>query len=85
MATHVRNQYQPYRKPGEQEDPEVSLVSRIVKVAAAYDWQVHQDGLSPLQALENLHAGAAYEYDPEVVASLRRILESRGVLTPTRV
>lgn len=85
VATHVRHQYQSFRKPGEQTDPEVSVVSRIIKVAAAYDWQVHQDGLSPLQALENLHAGAAYEYDPEIVASLRRLLEARGVLTPTRV
>jgi len=85
VATHVRHQYEPYRKPGEQTDPDVSMVSRIIKVAAAYDWQIHQDELSPLQALENLHAGAAYEYDPEIVASLRRLLESRGVLTPVRV
>jgi len=85
VATHVRHQYEPYRKPGEQTDPDVSVVSRIIKVAAAYDWQVHQDGLSPLQALENLHAGAAYKYDPEIVASLRRLLVSRGVLTPVRV
>jgi hypothetical protein len=84
VATHVRHQYEPYRKPGEQSDPEVSEVSRIVKVAAAYDWQVHLEGLSPLQALEILHGGAAYDYDPEVVASLRRILEARGVLTPVR-
>jgi HD domain len=85
VAGHVRHQYEPHRKPGEQTDPEVSMVSRIIKVSAAYDWQVHQDGLSPLQALENLHAGAAYEYDPVVVASLRRLLESRGVLHPVRV
>jgi hypothetical protein len=84
VATDVQNQYEPYRKPGEQSDPEVSQVSRIVKVAAAYDWQVHLEGLSPLQALEVLHTGAAYDYDPEVVASLRRILETRGVLTPVR-
>ncbi len=84
VADHVRHQYEAYRKPGEQTDPEVSMVSRIIKVAAAYDWQVHQDHLSPLQALENLHAGVAYEYDPEVVASLRRLLETRGVLSMVR-
>ncbi len=84
VATHVRHQYAPYRKPGEQTDPDVSIVSRIIKVAAAYDWQVHKDRLSPLQALENLHAGAAYQYDPALVASLRRLLESRGVLAPVR-
>ena len=85
VADHVRHQYEPFRRPGEQTDPEVSIVSRIIKVAAAYDWQVHDQGLSPLQALENLHAGAAYEFDPEVVASVRRILEGRGVLVPARV
>jgi NACalpha-BTF3-like transcription factor len=80
IADHVRHQYEAYRKPGELTDPDVSIISRIIKVAAAYDWQVHQQGLSPLQSLENLHAGAAYEYDPEVVASVRHILETRGVL-----
>ena len=80
VAEQVRQQYDPYRKPGEQDDPEISDVSRIIKVAAAYDWKVHKTGLSPLEALEELHAGAAYEYDPEVVASLRRLLEGRGVL-----
>ena len=85
VAHQVRNQYEAYRKPGEQHDPEVSKVSRIIKVASAYDWKVHRTGMSPLAALEELHAGAAYEYDPEVVASLRRLLESRGVLRPVRV
>lgn len=85
VAEQVRHQYEPYRKPGEQDDPDVSVVSRIIKVAAAYDWKVHKSGMSPLSALEELHAGAAYEYDPDVVASLRRLLEGRGVLRPTRV
>jgi len=84
VAEQVRHQYQSYRKPGEQDDPDISIVSRIIKVAAAYDWKVHRSGMSPLSALEELHAGAAYEYDPDVVASLRRILEARGVLRPTR-
>lgn len=85
VATQVRHQYDAYRKPGEQDDPEVSTVSRIVKVAAAYDWKVHKTGMSPLSALEELHTGAAYEYDPDVVASLRRLLETRGVLRPEQV
>ena len=85
VADHVRHQYDAFRKPGEQDDPEISIVSRIIKVAAAYDWNVHQQRMSPLESLETLHAGAAYEYDPDVVASLRRLLEGRGVLTPTRV
>lgn len=84
VAGDVRQQYEPYRKPGEQDDPEVTIVARIIKVAAAYDWKVHKDRHSPLEALEALHAGAAYEYDPDVVASLRRLLAGRGVLTPVR-
>ena len=80
VAKHVRKQYEPFRKPGEQDDPDVPIVSRIIKVAAAYDWKVYEGGLSPLEALESLHAGAAYDYDPEVVAALRHILETRGVL-----
>jgi hypothetical protein len=84
VADDVRHQYDPYRKPGEQDDPEISVISRIVKVAAAYDWKLHQDRISPLQALESLHAGAAYEYDPEVVASLRRLLGARKLLAPVR-
>ncbi len=80
VAGDVRNQYEPFRRPGEETDPEISPVSRIIKVAAAYDWQVHREGRTPLQALEHLHAGTAYEYDPQVVASLRRLLTTRGVL-----
>lgn len=85
VADDVRHQYQSFRKPGEQDDPEISIISRIIKVAAAYDWKVHQDAMSPLEALEALHAGAAYEFDPDVVASLRRLLEARGVLMPVRI
>lgn len=86
VATDVRRQYEPYRKPGQQDDPDVSAISRIIKVAAAYDWRVHLDDDTPLSALETLHAGAAYEYDPEVVASLRRLLQTRGILSqPVRV
>jgi hypothetical protein len=85
VADQVRYQYESYRKPGSGSDPDVSIVSRIIRVAAAYDWKVHKYGMSPLSALEDLHGGAAYEYDPDVVASLRRLLETRGVLRPTRL
>lgn len=76
VATHVRRQYEPYRNPGEDSDPSVTKVSRIIKIASAYDAHRMGEGLSQLEALERLHQGAAYEYDPEVVASLRRVLES---------
>lgn len=85
VAVQVRDQYEPYRRPGQQSDPDVSIVSRIIKVAAAYDWQVNRSGMSPLSALEELHAGAAYDFDPEVVASLRRLLQTRGFLQAARV
>lgn len=84
VAGDVRNQYEPFRRPGEESDPDISTISRIIKVAAAYDWQVYSDGRSPLQALEHLHAGTAYEFDPAVVSSLRRILTARGVIGRTR-
>ena len=72
----MRRQYEPYRNPGEESDPSVSMVSRIIKTASAYDAHRMGEGLSQLEALERLHQGAAYEYDPEVVASLRRVLDS---------
>ncbi len=85
VSEDVRHQYEPYRRPGVKDDPDVSIVSRIIKVAAAYDWRVHENGATPLQALESIHSGVAYDYDPEVVASLRRLLENRGKITSSRV
>ena len=34
--------------------------------------------ISPLEAMEKLHRGSVYDYDPDVVAVLRRMLERRG-------
>src|SRR5690606_20232252 len=45
VAEHVRHQYEPFRQPGQQEDPEITIVARIIKVAAAYDWKVSEGGL----------------------------------------
>ncbi|CAN5771615.1 hypothetical protein BH23ACT5_BH23ACT5_02830 [soil metagenome] len=75
VSGYVRRQYEPYRKPGEESDPTLSVVARIVKVASAYDAASTGEGLSVLESLEQLHQGAAYEYDPEVVATLRRVLD----------
>ena len=79
VATYVRRQYDSYRKPGEERDPDVPLPSRIIRVASAYDQAVTEDELTPLEAMERLHQGSVYDFDPMVVASLRRVLESRGV------
>ena len=50
-------------------------------VVSAYDQAVHEMGLRPIDALEQLHRGAAYEFDPDVTSSLRRVLEFRGEIT----
>jgi hypothetical protein len=76
----VREHHRPYRSPGVERDPDVALASRIIKVASAYDRAVHEMGLRPVVALEQIHQGAAYEYDPLVAASLRRVLVHRGVV-----
>lgn len=74
----VGDQCLPYRSPGQEKDPRVSTTSKIIKVVSAYDQAVHEMGLRPIDAVEQLHRGSAYEFDPEVVSSLRRVLEFRG-------
>lgn len=75
VSGYVRRQYEPYRRPGDDKDPDVALPARIVKVASSYDARTVGEGMSRLEALEVLHQGAAYEYDPDVVAALRRVLD----------
>jgi hypothetical protein len=36
--------------------------------------------LSPVDALELLHLGSTYDYDPDITASLRRVVGARGDL-----
>lgn len=76
----VGDQYLPYRSPGLESDPQVSISSRIVKVVSAYDQYVYEHHMPPIVALEQLHKGSAYEFDPRVTSSLRRVLEFRGEL-----
>jgi hypothetical protein len=78
VAQIVGDQCLPYRSPGQERDPDVSTTSKIIKVVSAYDQAVHEMGLRPIDALEQLHRGSAYEFDPEVTSSLRRVLEFRG-------
>ncbi len=77
VATILGQSCRPYRRPGEERDPALPLSAQAVKVAAAYDSAVGS-GADPVDALEMLHRGAAYDYDPEVVAALRRVLLRRG-------
>ena len=80
VSQYVRVQHNPYRRPGEARDPDVPMISKIIKVASAYDQAVHEMHLSPLEALERIHRGSAYDFDPEVSGSLRRVLVQRGVI-----
>lgn len=80
VATIVERQHEPYRRPGADVDPSLPLAAKIIKVASAYDQAVIDFRLDPLDALERLHQGAAYEFDPSVTASLRRVLAHRRVV-----
>lgn len=79
-AAIVRIHHLPYRSPGQEEDPEQPLEARIVKVASAFDRAVHEGGTSTLEALEVLHRGSVYDYDPAVVRSLRTVLSAEPTL-----
>jgi hypothetical protein len=81
VADIVASYPRPYRSHGEARSTAVSRSAKLVKVASAYDESVN-GGLDPVDALEELHRGAAYDYDPEVVIALRRVLERRGVIAP---
>lgn len=47
--------------------------------AARFDSAV-SGGSSAVEAVEVLHRGSAYDYDPQIVAALRRVLQRRGVI-----
>ncbi len=74
----VEQQHRPYRSPGIEIDPDVPVASKIIKVASAYDQGQIELGLSPIESLERIHQGSAYEFDPTIAASLRRVLVFRG-------
>ncbi len=76
----VRLQHRPYRSPGIEFDPDIPMTSKIIKIASAYDQTQIEEGLSPVESLERIHQGSAYEFDPRVAASLRRVLVFRGVI-----
>ncbi len=82
VADVVRRQYEPFRSPGDGGDPDLPVAAKIVKIASAYDESVIELGFSPLEAMDRLHRGAAYDYDPQIVAVLRTVLDRRGVFHP---
>jgi hypothetical protein len=79
VATVVAEQEEAYRQPGAARRSSRPAASQVIRVAAAYDRSVTDGALSPSDALEALHRGTAYDYDPEVVAAMRRVLQRRGV------
>jgi putative nucleotidyltransferase with HDIG domain len=82
VARMVRQQYEPYRRPGEDANRDIPIGARIIKVASAYDdlTEPSGPGRTPWDALERLHLGMAYEYDPRVIQALTRVLEKRGLI-----
>ena len=78
VSSVVEQQHRPYRSPGIEFDPDVPVPSKIIKVTSAYDQGQVEMSLSPVEALERIHQGSAYEFDPAVAASLRRVLVYRG-------
>ena len=55
--------------------------SKIIKAASAYDHATTELGFMPVEALEVLHRGAAYDYDPDLVGAIRAVLERDEVVS----
>lgn len=73
LVAHVGTPFRRSREFGEH----IPLASRIVRVANAWD-DITEGARSPRArtiALERLHLGLGYDYDPEVVSALERALE----------
>jgi hypothetical protein len=80
VAGYVEAQTTPYRLVRELGEP-VPLPSRILKVANAYDDLTGGSG-DPARAeaaMERIHLGLGYEYDPEVVEALARVRSDANV------
>ena len=81
VAEMIEQQYEPYRRRGEDANPTLSMGAKIIKVCSAFDDMTRPGatlGLSTWDVLERLHLGMAYEYDPAVIQALTRVLEKRG-------
>ena len=76
VATIMEAQITPYRQVREF-GQDLPMASRIIKVANAYDDLSGPDHLHADRAMERIHLGLGYEYDPRVVDSLTRYLDRR--------
>ena len=75
VAKILEAQTTPYRQVREF-GQDLPMSSRIIKVANAYDDLCEPSG-DDHSAMERIHLGLGYEYDPRVVDSLTRILDRR--------
>lgn len=82
VADMIERQYDPYRKRGEGPSETLPLGSKIIKIASAFDDMTRPGpvGESAQDALDKLSVGMAFDFDPEVVQALRRVLEKSGDL-----
>ncbi|MFW5472152.1 HD-GYP domain-containing protein [Knoellia sp. CPCC 206450] len=82
VADLMERQTTPFRHVREWGE-EVPLASRIIKVANAFDDFSHgrADDPSVEAALERIHLGLGYEYDPEVVEALIRTIPAPTALS----
>ncbi|MDT0214489.1 HD domain-containing protein [Rothia sp. ARF10] len=82
VADLMERQTTPFRHVREWGE-EVPLASRIIKVANAFDDFSHgrADAPSVEAALERIHLGLGYEYDPEVVEALIRTIPAPSALS----
>jgi putative nucleotidyltransferase with HDIG domain len=80
VAEMVRLQDEPYRRRGEDTNRSLPPGAKIIKVASAYDdlTQPTGPGRSSWDAIERLHSGMAYDYDPHVIQALTRVLDKSG-------
>jgi len=84
VADILEVQARPYRHVRELGE-KIPLAARIIKVANAYDDLAGDEPTSASRdaAIERIHLGLGYEYDPAVVDALQRVLvlRSGGVAT----
>jgi hypothetical protein len=74
VARILEAQTTPYRQVREFGE-DLPMPSRIIKVANAYDDLYGVSGADDDRAMERIHLGLGYEYDPRVVDSLTKVLE----------
>ncbi len=83
VAVILESQAKPYRHVRELGE-DLPLASRIIKVANAYDDLVGEARTRRARkhssAIERIHLGLGYEYDPRVVEALIRVLDRRAAV-----